>query len=586
LLTILVGFINNRNSPGAAASRQTAPMPDLAYLSAHDTLGLFRSGELSPTEHLEALIEQIESHDAALNAVVDRRYDEARAEARAAEQRYLGRGDPPRALEGVCVAAKEEQPMAGRSWQQGSLAFADEIAKYDHPIIERIQGAGGVIHIRTATPEFSCAGFCHSALWGVTRNPWNTEFTPGGSSGGSGAALAAGYAPLATGSDIGGSIRIPASFSGVVGFKPPFGRVPGLAPYHLDQYCHDGPMARTVADCGLLENVIAGPHWRDIVSLRNPPQIPATFDGLHGVRIALCVNLGDWPVDADVVTNTHLVADALRSAGANVEEVTLPWTMERIWQAARAHFAAIMGPGIGEIEVEHAELLNDYTRAFVATMQSKLTFYEGLVEETALWDPLGRRLRRRAPHRGDDDPAVQLVQPLPGAVGAEWVGSQRCSHRRASRRANLRRRQRLPSRRSDRGRRLRLRLAHLAPTARPLSSAHLHRRCAARVEFVLADPHVASFVRRVELDRGIAVRRRRIRVRRSLSIGRRAGHGCRRRTVLQCRAELSVHCRGMGDNPRSPARWAGRGDAGRHRVAVPARRADGRWCRRLRRRTA
>jgi aspartyl-tRNA(Asn)/glutamyl-tRNA(Gln) amidotransferase subunit A len=370
--------------------RQTAPMPDLAYLSAHDTLALFRSGELSPTEHLEALIEQIETHDAALNAVVDRRYDEARAEARAAEQRYLGKGEPPRALEGLCVAAKEEQPMTGRSWQQGSLAFADDSAKYDHPIIERIQGAGGIIHIRTATPEFSCAGFCHSTLWGVTRNPWNTEFTPGGSSGGSGAALAAGYAPLATGSDIGGSIRIPASFSGVVGFKPPFGRVPGLAPYHLDQYCHDGPMARTVADCGLLENVIAGPHWRDTVSLRNPPQIPASFDGLHGVRIALCVNLGDWPVDPDVVVNTHLVADALRSAGANVDEVTLPWTMERIWRAARAHFAAIMGPGIGEIEAEHAELLNDYTRAFVATMNSELTFYEGLVEETALWDPLGR----------------------------------------------------------------------------------------------------------------------------------------------------------------------------------------------------
>ena len=100
------------------------------------------------------MIEQIETHDPLLNAVVDRRYDEARAEARAAEQRYLGKGDAPRPLEGLCVAAKEEQPMAGRSWQQGSLAFADEVAKYDHPIIERIQNAGGIIHIRTATPEF------------------------------------------------------------------------------------------------------------------------------------------------------------------------------------------------------------------------------------------------------------------------------------------------------------------------------------------------------------------------------------------------------------------------------------------------
>jgi aspartyl-tRNA(Asn)/glutamyl-tRNA(Gln) amidotransferase subunit A len=362
----------------------------LPYLTAHETLDLFRSGDLSPVEKLESLIEQVENHDPAICAVVDRRYSEARVEARAAEQRYLGKGDAPRPLEGLCVAAKEEQPMAGRSWKQGSLALMDEVAKYDHPIIERIQNAGGIIHIRTATPEFSCAGFTHSRLWGVTRNPWNTEFTPGGSSGGSAAALAAGFAPLATGSDIGGSIRIPASFSGVIGFKPPFGRVPGLAPYHLDQYCHDGPLARTVADCGLLENVIAGPHWRDIVSLRDPPQIPRETIGVQGMRIGLCMALGDWPVDADVVANTHQVADALRKAGAEVDEVELPWTTERIWQAARAHFGAIFGPGIGEIEAQSGEQLNDYTRAFVSTMKTELTFYEGLVEETALWDPLGR----------------------------------------------------------------------------------------------------------------------------------------------------------------------------------------------------
>ncbi|MDP9464245.1 MAG: amidase [Actinomycetota bacterium] len=367
-------------------------MPELHYLSAYETLDLFRRGELSPMEHLEALIEQIETHEPLLNAVVDRRYDEARAEARAAEPRYLGKGDAPRPLEGLGLATKEEHPMAGRSWKQGSLAFVEQLAEHDHPIIERIRSAGGIIHIRTATPEFSCAGFCHSELWGVTRNPWNTELTPGGSSGGSGAALAAGYAPLATGSDIGGSIRIPASFSGVVGFKPPFGRVPGLAPYHLDQYCHDGPLARTVADCGLLENVIAGPHWRDNVSLRDPPQIPRDLAGLgvEGVRIALCMTLGNWPVDVDIVANTARVADALRQAGARVDEVELPWTMERIWQAARAHFAAIFGPGIGHVEAQHGLVLNDYTRAFVATMAPELTFYEGLVEETALWDPLGR----------------------------------------------------------------------------------------------------------------------------------------------------------------------------------------------------
>ncbi len=362
------------------------------YRSAYETLDLFRSGDLSPVEHLEGLIEQIETHDEVLNAVVDRRYDEARIEARAAEQRYLGKGETPRPLEGLCVATKEEQPMLGRPWQQASLPLTDQVAEYDHPIIERIQNAGGIIHIRTATPEFSCAGFTHSKLWGVTRNPWNTDFTPGGSSGGSGAALAAGYAPLATGSDIAGSIRIPASFTGVVGFKPPFGRVPGLAPYHLDQYCHDGPLARTVADCALLENVIAGPHWRDNVSLRDPPQISRDFMGIDGLRIGLSMTLGDWPVDAEIVANTNAVADALRSAGAKVDDVELPWTLDRFWEAMRAHFAAIFGPGIGEVEARYGDMLNDYTRAFVTTMNPEMTFYEGLVEETALWDPLGRLL--------------------------------------------------------------------------------------------------------------------------------------------------------------------------------------------------
>ena len=112
----------------------------------------------------------------------------------------------------------------------GSLILKDTIPDHNSPVNERILKSGAIVIARTATPEFSCAGYCHNRVTGVTRNPWNLDFTPGGSSGGSGAALAAGMVPLATGSDIGGSIRIPASASGVVGFKPPYGRNPDDTP--------------------------------------------------------------------------------------------------------------------------------------------------------------------------------------------------------------------------------------------------------------------------------------------------------------------------------------------------------------------
>jgi len=217
----------------------------LCSLSAIEALHRFRARTLSPLELLDALIERIEAAEPTLNAVCDRRYDEARAEAAAATERYARRSGGPLPLDGVPVAVKEEHPMSGRSWTQGSLAHEGEVAPFTHPVVERIQAAGGVVHIRTTTPEFCCAGFTESRIWGATRNPWNTTMSPGGSSGGSGTALAAGYSPLATGSDIGGSIRIPASLCGVVGFKPPYGRVPALPPFNLDQYCHDGPMART-----------------------------------------------------------------------------------------------------------------------------------------------------------------------------------------------------------------------------------------------------------------------------------------------------------------------------------------------------
>ena len=268
---------------------------DLCYLPAAEALDLFSRHELSPIELMQATIERIEAVDGTVNALPTRSSRRRwTARGRRGEIRGSGRAAGP--LDGLPVAVKEEAPIAGQRNTLGSLPLRDVVAKETAAFVERIIDAGGIVHARTTTPEFSSAPVTWSRLWGVTRNPWNTDFSPGGSSGGSAASLAAGSTTLATGSDIGGSIRIPSSFCGVVGFKPPYGRVPEVAPFNLDHYCHEGPLARSVADCALLENVIAGPHPSDVASLRPKLEIPAPTDGVEGWRIALSYDLGGFEV--------------------------------------------------------------------------------------------------------------------------------------------------------------------------------------------------------------------------------------------------------------------------------------------------
>ena len=268
------------------------------------------------------------------------------------------------------------------------------VASQTAVFVQRIIEAGGIVHARTTTPEFSCAPVTWTKLWGVTRNPWNTAFSPGGSSGGSGASLAAGTTTLATGSDIGGSIRIPASFCGVVGFKPPYGRVPEVEIFNLDHYCHEGPMARTVADCALLENVIAGPHPSDVASIRPKLEIPADLGTASGLRIAVSADLGCYNVDADVAANTLAAADRLREAGATVEEVSLPWDLDDD-RAGRAdplrHDLRPVDAGIYE---QHADELTSYARHFVADAAeiAKDDLVTGLELEGRIYAPLGALL--------------------------------------------------------------------------------------------------------------------------------------------------------------------------------------------------
>ena len=372
-------------------------MTELYYLSALRAREMFVSRELSPVELMDAVIERAEQVEPTVNAFCHRYYDRARDQAKQAEARYAGKGEPPRPLEGLPVALKDEESIVGEPLSLASLMHKDDVGHTTTAVAQRIMEAGGIIHARSTTPEFSCAGFTHSRLWGVTRNPWNPEFGVGGSSGGSGASLAAGTSLLASGSDIGGSIRIPASFNGVVGFKPPFGRVPVEPPFNLDQFCHCGPLARTVADCALFENVLAGPHPSDIVSIRPKLEIPDRLEGIEGLRIGLCLHQGDYPLDPEVERNTRDAAAALADAGAIVEEFELGVTEADINRAASVHFAAMFGDWI----TTEAEAAPDLVTAYAARFGewSKRTAGEmpmmaGMEIEAAIWHELATAFER------------------------------------------------------------------------------------------------------------------------------------------------------------------------------------------------
>jgi len=369
-------------------------MTDLHYLAAAEALRLFRTRQLSPVELVTAVTERAEAVEPVLNAFAETFYEQALDQARASEARYAGRGEPVRPLDGLPVAVKEEAEIAGQRNTLGSLPRRDVVAEQTTAFVQRIIDAGAIVHARTTTPEFCCAPITWSRLWGVTCNPWNTRYSPGGSSGGSAAALAAGTATLATGSDIGGSIRIPASFCGVVGFKPPYGRVPEMAVFNLDHYCHEGPLARNVADCALLQNVIAGPHPGDIASIRPKLEIPGELAPIAGMRIAFSADLGCYQVDADVAGNTRAAAERLRDAGAAIEEIALPWDLETIKRAARIHFGMIFGPSMRDIHAKHADELASYTRNFIAESDqvSKEDFVAGLALEHQVYAPLGQLL--------------------------------------------------------------------------------------------------------------------------------------------------------------------------------------------------
>jgi aspartyl-tRNA(Asn)/glutamyl-tRNA(Gln) amidotransferase subunit A len=294
----------------------------LAYLSAIDLADLIRRKQVSPVEVVEALLGRIELVNPRLNAYCTVTADAARTAARAAEAAVL-RGDPLGPLCGVPFSVKDLVITRGVRTAFGSRIYEHHIPDEDAPVVERLCAAGAIMVGKTTTPEFGWKGATDSPLTGISRNPWDLTKTPGGSSGGAAAAVAAGLAPLAVGTDGGGSIRIPASFCGVFGLKPTCGLVPVYPAPNTGTLSHVGPMTRGVRDAALMLQVMAGPDDRD------PLSFPATWidftggldEGIRGLRVAWSPTFGYAKVAPEVRALTETAAKRFQNFGCRVEEV-------------------------------------------------------------------------------------------------------------------------------------------------------------------------------------------------------------------------------------------------------------------------
>jgi Asp-tRNA(Asn)/Glu-tRNA(Gln) amidotransferase A subunit family amidase len=349
---------------------------DLAFLSATEQARLIRTGEASSVEIVELYLERIARIDPELNAYVTVRAEEALEDARAAD---AAPSDAP--FHGVPIAIKDLTATAGTRTTFSSRAYADFVPPFDMAVVRRIREAGFLLLGKTNTPEFGTTAFTESDLNGATRNPWSPDRTPGGSSGGAAAALAAGLTPVAHGSDGGGSIRIPASCCGVFGLKPSRGRVSSAPFSSLEGLATSGPLSRTVLDAAALLDVMAGyepgdPWWA-------PPHDRPFADEVEAppgtLRIAIT---REPPIPAPVAPECSAALDAaatlLTELGHEVVEETPPWrepdlihAFVTVWQLGPA-LQPIDDPALltslnrGLVESARACSAADYGRAVAA----------------------------------------------------------------------------------------------------------------------------------------------------------------------------------------------------------------------------
>ena len=305
---------------------------NLSWLPATELAALIRRKKVSPVEVVDAVLDRVARINPRLNAFVTLTEEPARRDAKAAERAVGKRSATLGPLHGVPFSVKDLVITRGVRTTFGTPLYRDNVPAEDAPMVERLKAAGGIMLGKTNTPTFGWIGATHNLVFGITRNPWNLERTPGGSSGGASAAAAAGLGPLHVGTDGGGSIRIPASCAGVFGHKPSYGRIPTYPVSGAWSLSHIGPLTRTVADAALVMTVCAGPDERDQYSLPGPAvdYVKALRGSVKGLRVAYADDLGFADaVDPEVRAVCAKAARTFRELGCKLDEVKPAWPSPR-----------------------------------------------------------------------------------------------------------------------------------------------------------------------------------------------------------------------------------------------------------------
>jgi len=397
----------------------------IADLTCADLTALYQRGALSPVEAARDVLTRIESHSR-FNAFMPIQPEPVFEAAAESEARWR-KGRPLGPLDGIPATVKDNIWLKGYPTRRGSKTTDETPATVDSPAPMRLREQGVVFIGKTCLPEHGWIGVCHSPLTGITRNPWNPNHTPGGSTGGGAVAALLGLGVLHLGTDGAGSLRIPAAFTGVFGMKPSYGLVPTYPPSALNVLAHQGPMTRRVADAALMLSVIGAPDVRDMTAWNSPPPdfTASMNDGVRGLRVGLSMRLGQAVrLDPEIEAAVRNVARLLEGEGAFIEEATPPLggsdeMIRAMWWPTMTALADATGSRRGEMDpglLEIAERGRRFTsRDYIAAYNRRAELHAAMMAFHERYDLL---LTPTMPLTALE---VGLVAPADGSYGHDWT---------------------------------------------------------------------------------------------------------------------------------------------------------------------